>query len=188
MNETFEASNGVTVMRNTDDGPDIDYQSWSIGNAREVLLAPHEVDALREFFQHERDQELGRWRDQESPERFVVPGHADDWIQVWNEARMKGEGTYTRSSAVIHFGNPKYPCAATAKRYFDAHPEPKPWHDARDGQLWLIRFSDYPNTDVSALVKNGTFVYNDHCHDGIAAVNDSTITAGRRIWPEVSDA
>lgn len=77
-----------------------------------------------------------------------------------------------------------------ARAYFEAHPTPeperKPWEDAKDGHLWLIRFDDFPETDVSALVKGGRFIYNDHCHEGVAELSDPHITAGRRIWPESS--
>lgn len=124
MNETFEASNGVTVMRNPDDGPDIDYQSWSIGNAREVLLAPHEIDALREFFQHERDQELGRWRDPENLHR-VAYATSPHTVLIMDEST--GCGTeYSRQTAndsSDNYGDRLK--RQSARAYFAAHPEPK---------------------------------------------------------------
>ncbi|MGF3056177.1 hypothetical protein [Microbacterium sp. YY-01] len=139
-------------------------------------------EARIEFYQHLRDEELGRWREKPDDDFVAIPLSEHEVI-VLNE-RTGGSITWVRGAAEqsTSFG------AATARAYFEAHPARKPWHDAVDGELWLIRFSDYPNTDVSALAKNGTFVYNDHCCDGWADFDDDTIIAGRRIWPEKSDA
>lgn len=188
MTETFKASNG----RQIDQEAGKVIRIWEgDGRRREdnmlngfPYLNERDVEALREFFQHERDQELGRWRDPELTHFYVINDENGKPIVV---DERSSRWTPAPRDLIEKFPNTIDP-HRVATRYFAAHPEPKPWQDARDGQLWLIRFSDYPNTDVSALVKNGTFVYNDRCHDGIAAVNDSTITAGRRIWPEVSDA
>lgn len=176
--EKFTASNGDAVTVNESGG-------LVIGGRGGALVLPKNAQVLREFFLHERDQELGRWRWPENPEYVVYrddrPGGfrvmheptGDTWTYFWDA--MKDDPQYVG------------PWNA-ARAYFAAHPEPKPWHDATDGQLWLIRFSDFPDVDVSALVKGGLFLYNDHCHEGVAPLNDSTIVAGRRVWPEAPDA
>lgn len=64
---------------------------------------------------------------------------------------------------------------------------PKPWHDAKDGGLWLISFTDFPNKVISSLVKDGVFIYNDPCCDGWAPLDSDEIVSARRIWPEDSN-
>ena len=176
--ETFKASNGEELNVAPTDHLIIPPVTTGLGERTQ--------QALREFFQHERDQELGRWRWPENPDVVVQADKGGERAWVVDERNQQITGWVWRAD--LDRSTARAQVVAAARAYFDAHPEPKPWHDARDGQLWIIRFSDYPNTDVSALVKNGTFVYNDHYLGGISAVNDITITAGRRIWPEVSDA
>lgn len=182
--EKFTASNGISVMRNPDDGPDIDYQSWSIGNAREVLLAPHEIDALREFFQAEWDQELGRWRWPENPDYVVYRDDRPGGFRVMHEPT--GD-TWTYFWDAIKDA-PEYAGAWDAARaYFAAHPEPKPWHDAKPGEVWACVQSDHPGEEHAYWVNdNGSFI---DVFDGGGLYGDDRecIESARRIWPGVSD-
>lgn len=175
MSDTFTASNGVEI---------------EIAPGGHLLMPPAAIglgeesqQALREFFLHERDKELWRWRSGDEPNWVVYHApnvNGDHYVvnELTGYTALWGRDTARDS---IHSGESK----AIAVEYFAAHPEPRPWHDARDGQLWLIRFDDFPDTDVSALVKGGMFVYNDHCHEGTATLEDSSIVGGTQIWPEV---
>lgn len=175
--ETFTASNGVKL-----DG----YGGLTSAPLSEGRLEERAHEARKEFYQHLRDKELSRWRWPENPNYVVyaleTPGHTGS---DYRECTVVDERRGLRQE----FGSDLPQCHGgefreAARAYFAAHPDPKPWHDAKDGQLWLIRFSDFPEVDVSALVKGGRFVYNDHCHAGIASTDDATLVAARRIWPE----
>ena len=165
--ETRILANGINMLH------DFDY------------LSSDDMKALREFIQHERDKELGRWRWPENPNYVVYPSELyltppdADLVTVFNE--RTGQSAHCRREGEGNSGN----FSLAARAYFAAHPEPTPWHDARDGQLWLIRFSDFPDMDISALVKGGRFIYNDPCHEGTATLKDPSIVGGKQIWPEV---
>ncbi|MDR6691374.1 hypothetical protein J2X55_002286 [Microbacterium sp. 1154] len=118
----FTASNGISVT------PSASIVGGTSVN--DVALHKREADALREFFQAEADERLGRWR--------------------WPE-------------------NPAYVVAA----YFDAHPEPKPWHGAEPGDVFLVT---WPGSErEEAVIVPGAWPKAWEC-----------VTSARRIWPEVS--
>lgn len=190
MNETFKASNGIDVSISEEgDGTFLlgkggvikgGVRRWTVatGNAEGIV-------ALREFFQHERDQELGRWRWPENPDYVVyqreVTGHTD---AEYRECTVLDE----RSGVLQEFGSKLPQCHGgyfreAARAYFAAHPEPKPWHEAVEGEVWLLMF---PNSTQAWFV-NGGYFQNVRTLTNINKT-DPGITAGRRIWPEVSDA
>ena len=78
------------------------------------------TEALRAFFQAERDEELGRWRDTENMDIVVYPrpdqdDHDGRCIILFNEL-----------SGVAWFYWERVGLPAPARRYFDAHPQPEP--------------------------------------------------------------
>lgn len=177
----YTASNGVKVLTLAN-GLGFQYPNHPISSSG---IHDAKVVALREFFQHERDEELGRWRWPENPD-FVVylDGHPSRRSVTIFVEKTGGIAIGMREDFLAATPDDGHDFRAAARAYFEAHPAPKPWHEATDGHLWLIRFDDFPETDVSALVKGGRFIYNDHCHEGVAELTDPMITAARRIWPE----
>ena len=81
------------------------------------------TDALREYFQRERDTQLGRWRDPQNPDIVCYPV-ACDLDAVW----VMYEGDWTRYHATRTGWEDVLPhyVSETAGRYFQAHPEPEP--------------------------------------------------------------
>jgi len=144
-----------------------------------------EIDALAEFFQHKRDEELGRWRWPENPGYVVYRSPEADYgadraVYVFNE--RSGEGRWcweasntSKSDALV----------LAAGAYFKAHPEPepKPWHDAKPGEVWVLTVGgeQFPCT-VEATGPD--FVPLAHALWATLARGSERITAGRRIWPE----
>lgn len=70
-------------------------------------------------------------------------------------------------------------------------PEPKPaWHDAKDGEAWLIKIGrgnkTYP-TEMAAIVKGRSFFFkSEYFEYALEAMDSIAITAvesARRIWP-----
>lgn len=138
MSETFTASNGVrvtvddeTVIVNTPVGAD--------------PFAPVRgaATALREFFQHERDQELGRWRERVKCEFVVYPDGADELDNRCVRVVWESTGTTDR---IWENKIPGTLYGDAARNYFAAHPEPKllpsephtAWVDKYGTDIWWV--------------------------------------------------
>ena len=167
MSEKFVASNGVELDENgcwvANTGPAS--SEWADHNAR------------KEFYQHLRDTELGRWRWPDDPRYLVFPLKDDDEVRVLDE--NSGQSVAIRRSSFrpglthTHF-------VGAALAYFDAHPEPKPaWHDAKPGEVWVLEMDG----EERAFMLDSADHF-DH-YGSYYEKDDPMITAGRRIWPEV---
>lgn len=126
--ETFLASCGREVKAGPEEG------SLEFGKLDGYLSAECVVDAA-EYFQAKRDAELGRWRWPDDP-RFVVypgysPGEEERFVRVVEENTGVSTLVYESQRDGVRGHN-----VATA--YFEAHPESKPWHDAKAGEFWQI--------------------------------------------------
>ena len=119
------------------------------------------TEALRAFFQAERDEELGRWRDTENPN-----------IVVYALSMMDGEDRCIRllnelsGATWLDWGRVALP--GPASRYFEAHPLPEPEHE----EIWVITANgDTGPALATTQTANGTIL-------------DATEITGRSIWPE----
>lgn len=176
----FVASNGVVLDKR---GFVIDKKPW---------FGEGEVhEARKEFYQQLRDKELGRWRDPEAPNFVVYPASA---------VGDNGENYHEHYCLVIDeedgvsylYGSDLSQCAGephkeSARRYFAAHPEPKPWHDAKPGEVWEITYRSPRGSEISNRVMtcvddggNISFFNEYRLH----TVNYTGIESARRIWPE----
>ena len=170
--DKFEASNGITVVL---------YEDGSVC-AGEDPAGVVEADALREFFRAEHDEELGRWRYPKDPQFVVYPGFSPG--ENSRVARVVHEhvGTSTLVYEKPGIGRTSHP-AATA--YFEAHPERKPWHDAKPGEVWVIDQVNTVTTAARAGLVNERMKFEPV--DNITRhidVDDPSILDARRIWPE----
>ena len=137
------------------------------------------TEALRAFFQAERDTELDRWRDTGNPDYVVYPGSVNlDWVVVLDES--------TGGTDVV-FKQPRKPTkdsafTLVAARYFAAHldTEPRPWEEAKVGEIWEIGLLELGPS--ACLVTEGDFVEISGRFE--VAIGSSLIESGRRIWPE----
>lgn len=203
MTTTFTASNGVTVT--------IDDNGYLLAAGG---TGPHDhcihatggadlgVQALREYFQHERDTDLGRWRDPENPDMVVYrPPFADSTndrdIYVIDETLGRSHRFWEE---VVNRSESANGLNQTARRYFAAHPDPKPWHDAKPGEAWVLtidgtehlaqaitgRIEIYPHDAdpeffIPTLIPANTI---GDIWEHTWSPSDHRITAGRRIWPD----
>lgn len=176
----FIASNGIPVTLTADgrlivENPDHTYPA--------TVGAGDHVDALREFFQDALDKALGRWRWPEDPD-YVV--YATD-VAGGRLVRILRESDprileMTRGGAQ-HEADQGSRAARAALAYFDTHPEPKPWHDAKPGEVWVFDwngaetvFRVAPQRELLPITAQGADWYTD--------LGSPSLSNGRRIWPE----
>lgn len=200
MSDTFTASNGLQVAWMPDDrGMKVlqtnaeyakrclpEYGWRVVGGAIGASGYPGFTEesanavALREFFLHERDKELGRWRWPEN-RAFVVYPQPDGTVTVLDE--VIGDGLFVRYGRATDEQTAE--CAA-ARAYFDAHPEPRPWHDAKPGEVWAITYEGVEQAWGVGFDGPPDMRFVFACGDSRISASDVEISAGRRIWPEVT--
>lgn len=204
MSDTFAASNGIDVAwRKRKDGAVVlqinaARCTTAIASSGDwVILGEHErdssgpgftegsatADAMREFFLHERDSDLGRWRWPENPQYVVYPSELyltppnADLVTVVNE--RNGQSSRCRQEddgSLGHF-------SLAARAYFAAHPEPRPWHDAKPGEVWAITTENVADEVAVQRTDTGDWQY---CDGLTYRDHELKIETARRIWPEVS--
>ena len=180
----FTASNGIEITPMEDRVALC--ITLAIGGTIDQLFPAREVTALREYFQHERDQELGRWRDPENPDIVVYPKSDGSRVWVLHEPTGVHAGCSRTDKGYLESS---YDLFQSARRYFDAHPEPepKPWENAKPGEVWALTID---GREEAVAVFSGARNDADCRYIPGATHIESTnpaITAGRRIWPEQED-
>lgn len=174
MTDTFTASNGAHVHV-TSVGNFKTIQVQTVDNR--IDLAGVHVDALREFFQHKRDEELGRWRWPENAEYVVYPTNVKSRVRVLRETGVGDLEWVDRGD------ERSYEFCHAARAYFEAHPEPKPWQNAKPGEVWVLWTADGEDAAYSVMsVRESGIVFESH--EGRYSLGDTDITNARRIWPE----
>ena len=145
---------------------------------RDIALTTADYAALREYFQAERDETLGRWRDPENPD-MVCYQRGDDTVYVLDE---RTGFTYARTRSDTIDGSDQYDIVAD--RYFDAHPEPKPWHAARPDcdEIWVLTIHGCEQP-VYVTEFGGEPAFQVPGGETMS-LSHGAITAGHRIWPE----
>ena len=171
---TFTASNGITVYLGT--LGDLKFDTSGV-----LLAFPGMYkNATREFFQHERDEELGRWRWPENPEYVIYPKVSGSVRVVEELTGQSGVFSRTDSSIDVLY-------SGAARAYFEAHPESKPWDGAKPDEIWAVTLHGverpcrvlnptYSEHELAFLPLNGT--------SPTWFVPSASVTAARRIWPE----
>lgn len=171
----FTASNGIKLRQSINGVLSFDNATdgWT------TICGTDVVTALREFFQKENDDRLGRWRDAKHPD-YVVYDNEDGGVWVYSEREPGGILYQSRRNVPKSWSSREAGYVETAHAYFDAHP--KPWHDAKPGEVWEI--------EVDGRTHHARVGYGDFAHlfefneDTSMTKRHSAITAGRRIWPE----
>ena len=173
MTESFTASNGIQVEIAADGVLVVHNANGSFPAA---IAAGKHIDALREFFRHEEDERLGRWRDPKKTDR-VVSEIRPGVIHVYNE-KGREYGIYYRGDHgnIERSTAGEYGLLDTAERFFDAHPEPKPWHDAKPEEGWLLTIEGSERVAVRGPVEDFIYV------QGVIPWSSPRITDGRLLW------
>lgn len=141
MNE-YTASNGVTVEWDAERGMfTLDSPS---GPSQIYWFNAEDRRALSDYFQAERDAELDRWRDTEHPERAVYR-RVDNSLLILDET--DGDHWTVRIDEIKDYDE-CHPVASTIRAWLAAHPEPKPWHDAKQNDLWELMINGCHSPEV----------------------------------------
>lgn len=143
------------------------------------------ADALREFFAHERDVELGRWRSKKHPAwTAVLAAHVD----MVNFRHDNGVQAFEVDNRERRYSQWSIELQDVAAEYFAAHPEPKPWHDAKPGEVWVVSAYEEPIAMTVFESDFGGLLFRQNDREGTTwAIDTPVITSARRIFPEVSD-
>ena len=168
--KVFTATNGI-LFTITEDG----VLRWEGGyDPRRV------TDALREYFQRERDTQLGRWRDPQNPDMvcFPVVGALDAVWVVYEGDGSRYHATRTDWERI----RPHY-VSETAGRYFAAHPEPEPWDAAQPDEIWVLTINN-DTEEVFHCGERGLYsLKTGNPLGSLLSCGSNKITAGHRIWP-----
>lgn len=166
----YTASNGIVIRRRADG-------VLALGDGF-LFNAGHEA-AWREFFQHERDEELGRWRWPENPDVVVyLDGHPSRRSVTIFFEKTGGIVIGMAEKFLATTPDEGHESRKAARAYFEAHPERKPWEDAQTGEVWVLTLDG----DESAWSVSNKDVFENP--DSTLKPTSPMITAGRRIWPE----
>lgn len=181
----FTASNGITVSSHGGNWnrTTIRFEGKVPGlvkeftNSRGLQFEDPDFVALDEYLQHKRDERLGRWRWPANPDYVVYPNDNGS-ATVVQESSPTAALTFWENLRHASVTSGAYMDAARA--YFCTHPEPKPWHEAKPGEVWELSVRDIG--EGAYVAGDYTFIAADH---GIPLDSDSVID-GRRIYPEVA--
>ena len=168
---SYTASNGVGLTITRDRAV-----RWRPGIPPDLVSS-----ALRDYFQAERDEELGRWRDPKKPDMVCFPV-VGDLDAVWVVYEGTGLAYMRERDQAFYAGNA---FSEVAQRYFDTHPKPKPWDAAQPGEFWILTVDEKTDpykiwTDTQRVRR---FERVERPYTTIC-LNDPRITAGHRVWPE----
>lgn len=130
----------------------------------------------------EWDEQCGRWRWPEGEN--IVVWEDSKFYQVLDEVNMK-LSQFTKTAGVqTQYVAGDDLLAQALRDYLVAH-GPKPWHEAKPGEVRLL---ESENLETAQVVDG----YSKFRPWGVDVKSNGnargTITAGRRIWPEAADA
>ena len=125
--DEFKAASGRVVKPQSDGSIRFDHANG--------YLAPQAAFDAEEYFRAKRDEELGRWRWPINPD-VVAQELNGALVRIWNERTGNYSDYKTQDGTRFSVGKRGFDGAAAA--YFEAHPAPKPWHDAQAGEFWTI--------------------------------------------------
>ena len=147
---------------------------------RETYLSQNQYEALRAHLQAERDIELGRWRDPQDPDWICYGrGSSRDTVDVINEY----DGLpYRRDRDQVAYSDAEF--SEVAQRYFDTHPNPKPWDTAQPDEVWALTINN-DREEVFRCGERGLYqLKTGNSLGSLLSCGSNKITAGHRIWPE----
>lgn len=183
----FTASNGITIR--LDEGGYLtgktDGTHADAGYLHATASPELGVDALAEYFRDREDKRLGRWRSVSEPHLVCYPtvGYETDEVTVVDERDGESETVLRKRSQEARGW-----VGEAARAYFDAHPERKPWHEAKPGEVWVLDIEEnYAEPRTGPCEVRGErddLWFLELSTESQFGLGSRLITGGRRIWPE----
>lgn len=142
---------------------------------------------LRQYILHDRDQELGRWRHKDYPEYVVYPKQeavteSEPGVRVVNEITGRSKDIGRKVIGACEAVVSRY--GKVAQSYFEAHPESKPWLDAKPGEVWLITCGLGAYEDVPAVVaRDRKFYFEGYFASHADSIAVADVSKAERIYP-----
>ncbi|WP_171010958.1 MULTISPECIES: hypothetical protein [unclassified Microbacterium] len=174
MTDTFTASNGIEVTMD----PDREGKVYLVGRRARgdegqyldthATGGPEGIVALREFFQHERDETRGLWRSAADPTWTAVRRNTCIYFQ--NEDHERSFHFVPKLEASIKSWSSDL--QALAYEYIEAHPERKPWEDATYKDVWVWTTTDDTEEALGWVAGDGTWDIITPKGDGIKAAEN----------------
>ena len=154
----------------------------NLAQYKESYIERDVAEALREFFQAERDEELDNWRDPVlrnyvvstlRRDTSVVAVHNEETYDRWffTEAQTQGECAPELREA-----------QRVAYKYFLSRRESQPWREAKPGDIWVITLED----GQSGPYRFGSSERFSHVTTG-EVLDLRLIIHRKRIWPETKN-
>lgn len=192
----YKASNGAKVFKLEDDSISV-YGNPGGSPSHGNNLWPGNDVALAEYFQAERDKALGLWRWPENPDYVVKPSSRYS-LAIIHEPTFWSRNVvhFADTRDVAEFMNEEpgkhlKPWRKAARAYLKEHPIKQPWHDARDGEAWLITNQEGETVVTLCVDIDGQKTFNRFNSDlgeiWETEITAPTITTAKRIWPEEGD-
>ncbi len=124
-------------------------------------LSPETAMDAEEFFQYQRDLERGWWRWPENPTCVVKEGEPNDFgrgrtVYVFDEESFD---RFHFNERVRDADGGTTIAHRAARAYFEAHPERKPWHNAKPEEVWVM--SSGQHEFVAMVMADGRFQFAD---------------------------
>src|SRR5690625_1001900 len=184
MTDIFTASNGTRIRSRGFPHPiEVDDSTFGWQPLKHYVGGSMMHNAMAEWYRHRNDEHLGRWRDPENTNNVVYPLY-DNSVRVLREATGVGETVKRRVQNANQERNISPSAKASARRYFDAHPEPKPWHDAKEGQVWILEVAGDSGSLPMIANDCGEFISSN---GNPMSVTNPFIQSARRLWPSGDD-
>lgn len=166
--EQFQARSGRIVKVGEDGSLIFDHVNGYLG--------PDSVFDAEEYFQAKRDADLEVFRSTTDP--HLVVREIDRDVFGRRRVGVLDERTFEVRDVNDVVCGGDYPEHRAAREYFEAHPERKPWADAKPGEVWIL-------THVKG--EEGAFIVNRDRFESPSwslTIKAESITGGRRVWPE----
>lgn len=179
MGTGFKAASGRAVNVAADG-------SLMFGRVNGYLSKEAAYDA-EEYFRAKHDEELGRWRWPINPHWIAMEGNRNRdgrrTVALFNEQTFESCLVNDRvlESSIDDASH------RAGRAFFEAHPELKPWHDAKAGEFWSVHHVGIETCRVDDV--NGTLRFVGVDSHGLSVsmpITHHSITAAVRMIAEVT--
>lgn len=177
----YEGKNGTRFERGIDGSLHVETKTKT--HAFRATVA----DDFSDFFQQENDEEFGRFRRSPRDVHVIYPTDDSDKVNALDEARCE----VIEAQRGIKYGDGLL--NEVIQDYFDHHPTPQPWHDAEDGDVWMVRIPKLAETHIPAIVVPSLWPTHDDMYfqfgDRLGSpsrsrVDSPDVADAYRIWPK----